>query len=341
MNLSWLQTACSQSGYATVLIFHRFGDSRYPSTSVSLKDFEREMLYLKEHRYNVVSLRELYELSRRGKIPPKTVVITIDDGYKTTKEAFRILKRLGFPFTVFLYMEAVGSYPDFLTKEDLVEMEKSGIVDFENHLYSHPNLAKWRIKLTKEEYLKRLEREKELSEKKFQEIFHRKPEFLAFPYGDYDKVSVEFFKKSGYKLLLTQDRGSFDGKSVLVPRMAVVGSQSGFRSFLRDLEVEPLPVVKHFPDFGLQNQTSFRPTFVIENPESYENCWIYATKNGWVKAEKRGSLIEASSKITLKRYATRVGIRCVDKKTNRKAEFFYLVLKGEELPPKVKRVFHQ
>lgn len=340
-NLSLPQTGYSQTGYATVLIFHRFGDKRYPTTSVSLKDFKKEMLYLKKHHFNVISLKKLYELSKEGKIPPKTVVITIDDGYRTTKEAYKILKQLKFPFTVFLYMEAVGRYPDFLTKKDLLEMEKSGIVDFENHLYSHPNLAKWRIELTKKEYFKKLKEEKELSERKFQKIFHRKPIFLAFPYGDYDKISVEFFKNSGYKLLLTQDRGSFSSKGILVPRMAVVGSQSGFKTFVENLKIEPLPVVKHFPDFGLQRVNSFRPTFTIKNPENYRNCWIYATDNGWIKARKEGNVVRALSKVTLKKYATRIGIRCWNKKTGRKAEFFYLVLKGENPLQKIRKVSHQ
>ena len=285
------------------------------------------MLYLKRNKYNVISLKELYRLVKEKKpIPPKTVVITIDDGYRTTVKAYRVLKELGFPFTVFLYMEAVGRYPDFLTIKQIREMEKSGLVDFENHLYSHPNLALWRVKLPEEEYLKRLKREKELSEKRFQKIFGRKPEFLAFPYGDYDRISVKFFKESGYKLLLTQDRGSYAGKRILVPRMAVVGSQSGFRKFVSDLKVEPLPVKKHYPNYGLYSGKTVKPVFFIENPEKYRNCWIYATKNGWVKGIKTGNRVESSTPITLKKLTTRVGIRCRDKKTHKKAEYFFLII---------------
>ncbi|SMO33811.1 Polysaccharide deacetylase [Balnearium lithotrophicum] len=342
--LSLLQVAYSfqNNGYATVFIFHRFGDKRYPSTSVSLEDFKREMEYLKKNGYRVVSLRELYREVHSGKgIPPKTVVITIDDGYKTTLKAFKILKDLGFPFTVFLYMEAVGSYPDFLTLSDLKEMEKSGLVDFENHLYSHLDLGKLRIKLTEEEFLKVLKKEKSLSERKFFRIFKRKPEFLAFPYGNYDKLSVKFFESAGYKLLMTQDRGAYNGKSYLVPRMAIVGSQSGFKNFLEDLKIEPLPVVKHYPDYGLVERNSFKPIFWIEEAENYKNCWIYGTKNGWVKAEKKGSMIISKRKIYIKRYATRIGIRCWNRKTNRKAEYFFLVLKGDIAPKETKTESHQ
>jgi len=324
-----LQTSAAQnsSGYATVFIFHRFGDSRYPTTSVSMEDFKREMFYLKENGYNVISLKKLYQIIKEKKpIPPKTVVITIDDGYKTTMKAFEILKKLNFPFTVFLYMEAIDRYPDFLTKAQIEKMESSGLADFENHLYSHPNLAKWRLTLTKEEYLRKLNREKELSERKFENLFGRKPEFLAFPYGNYDKISVKFFKDSGYKLLMTQDRGTYSGKGILVPRMAIVGSQSSFKKFVSDLKIEPLPVVKHDPNYGVYPKDTVKPVFYIENPEKYKNCWIYVTKNGWVKGIKKENRVESSTSLKIRNSATRVGIRCWNTETKRKAEFFFLLL---------------
>ena len=324
-----LQTVWAQSsnGYATVFIYHRFGDQRYPTTSVSIKDFKREMLYLKKNNYNVISLRELYKLVEENRpIPPKTVVITIDDGYKTTMKAYRILKKMNFPFTVFLYMEAINRYPDFLTEKQIREMEKSGLADFENHLYSHPNLAKWRLTLSKAEYIKRLKREKELSERKFLKLFGRKPEFLAFPYGDYDKINVKFFKESGYKLLLTQNRGTYSGRGVLIPRMAVVGSQSSFRKFVSDLKIEPLPVIKHYPDYGVYKKDTIKPVFYIENPEKYKNCWIYATENGWIRGIKKGDRVKSSTSVTLKKLTTRVGIRCWDKETHKKAEYFFLII---------------
>ena len=324
-----LQTAYPQTnnGYATVFIYHRFGDSRYPTTSVSMEDFKREMLYLKKNNYNVISLKELYKLIEEKKpIPPKTVVITIDDGYKTTMKAYRILKEMNFPFTVFLYMEAINRYPDFLTEKEIREMEKSGLAEFENHLYSHPNLAKWRLTLSKAEYIKRLKREKELSEKKFLKLFGRKPEFLAFPYGDYDRINVKFFKESGYRLLMTQDRGTYSGRGILVPRMAVVGSQSGFRKFVSDLKIEPLPVIKHTPDYGVYGKNTVKPVFYIENPERYKNCWIYATKNGWVRGIKEGERVGSSLPLKIKSHTTRIGIRCWDTKNRQKAEYFFLLL---------------
>ncbi len=326
MLLSLPSSAASSSGYATVFVYHRFGDLRYPTTSVSMEDFEKQMAYLKENNYNVISLKQLYEIVSSGRpIPPKTVVITVDDGYRTTMKAFKVLRKYHFPFTVFLYMEAIGRYPDFLTYEDIKKLKSSGLVDFENHLFSHPDLAYFRAKLSEKEYLDLLKKEVKLSEDKFLRLFGRKPIFLAFPYGSYDRLSVDFLKKRGYKLLLTQDRGSYKG-GLLVPRMAVVGSQSSFEKFVKDLKVEPLPVTSSIPGYGAVKKRQFEVYFKLDNPAGYTGCSIYASGLGWVKAEKKGKFVYSQKPVKAIKPKTRLGIRCFDRETGRIAEYFYLTI---------------
>jgi len=327
------QGALPSDNYATIFVYHRFDDSRHPSTSITLEDFKKELLYLKNNGYRPVKISELYRMARKGKIPPKTVAITIDDGYKSTYKAFKLLKEFNFPFTVFLYMEAVNSYPDFLTEKQIKEMEESGLAEFESHLYSHPRLARYRVKLGREEYLKFLEKETLLSEEKFKKIFGRRPLFLALPYGDYDKETVEFFKERGYKLLLTQDRGSWDGKGVLVPRMNATGGKYGYWRFIRDLKIEPLKVLWHDPTVGVYWGNAVKPAFYLEE-ESYANCRVYATGNGWVRGKKEGRRVEASRPLKVKKLSTRIGLLCTNEKTKRPAEFFYLIVKGAQSPQK-------
>ena len=57
------------------------------------------------------------------------MVITIDDGYESTyRHAFPILKRHGFPATVFVYTDFLGG-GDALTWPQLQEMSASGLID--------------------------------------------------------------------------------------------------------------------------------------------------------------------------------------------------------------------
>jgi len=80
-----LPAAQASSNYATVFIYHRFGDSRYPSTSVSMEDFEKQVRYLKKHGYRFLKVKELYQIVSSGReIPEKSVLITVDDGYRSS-----------------------------------------------------------------------------------------------------------------------------------------------------------------------------------------------------------------------------------------------------------------
>jgi hypothetical protein len=225
-------------------------------------------------------------------------------------------------------MEAIGRYPDFLTLKQIEELKKYGKTTFGNHLYSHPDLAKYRVSLKEEEYIEFLKRELELSEKRFKELFGKRPEFFAFPYGSYDRLSVGFLEKRGYKLLMTQDRGSYNGKSTLVPRMATVGSFSNFKAFYRALKIEPLPIKSYFPIYGLLKENPVKISFELENGENYENCSIYVSEYGWLKTKRTGNRIETRKEIELYRFKNRVGIKCLNKKTSRWAEIFYMVING-------------
>jgi len=56
-------------------------------------------------------------LATPAAVPERAVVITIDDGYRSVYTgAWPILRQYGYPFTVFLYVEAVEKkYREFLS----------------------------------------------------------------------------------------------------------------------------------------------------------------------------------------------------------------------------------
>ena len=76
--------------------------------------FRSHLEYLKRH-YHVISLDQLVDHYSRGtSIPDRSVVITIDDGYRSVYTlAYPLLKEYGFPATVFLPT-------DFVEKRELL-----------------------------------------------------------------------------------------------------------------------------------------------------------------------------------------------------------------------------
>lgn len=81
-----------------------------PGIVVSPEMFEHQLRYLRR-QYRIISLEDLAELLAAGQdIPPKSVVITFDDGWRDNFEyAFPILKELDVPATIFLTAEYIGT----------------------------------------------------------------------------------------------------------------------------------------------------------------------------------------------------------------------------------------
>ena len=318
--LTWSEV---YAGHATILLYHRFGDGRYPSTSVSLEDFERQMRHLKDKGYRVIRLRELVKMLKEGReIPPRTVAIAIDDGYRSTMKAYQILKKFKFPFTVFLYMEAVGRYPDFLTLEQIREMESSGLADFENHSYSHRAFGLMR---DEKAFIEDLEK----SEERFKKIFGRRPSFYALPYGYYNRKILKVLRERGYEAIFTQDPGNvgLHTDPYRIPRQAIVGSWSRMENFRKKLVREPLPLRKLYPDYGFLEENP--PKIVgaeLRFPERYENCRVYITEVGWRRAERKGGLVYVDGVPELKRRWNRIGVKCRNRETRRWAESFWMII---------------
>jgi peptidoglycan/xylan/chitin deacetylase (PgdA/CDA1 family) len=73
-----------------------------PKLFMAPQTFERRLRLLAERRYPVLGLTEAADRLARGDLPPRAVVITIDDGfYGTYRLAWPMLKRYGFPATIY------------------------------------------------------------------------------------------------------------------------------------------------------------------------------------------------------------------------------------------------
>ncbi len=321
-------------GYAVILIYHKFDEPKSPSTSVSIETFYKQMKYLKENKYNVISIDKLIDILEKGQdIPEKTVVITIDDGYKSTMKAFRVLKEFNFPFTVFLYMEGVARYPDFLTEKQLKELMKYKKVSFGNHSYSHRKLAKFRG--SKKDYIKSLIEDTKKAEDRFKKLLGFRPEIYAYPYGEYNEVYIDAIKTLGYRAAFTQDPssvGNFTDR-YMIPRQPIVGNWATMRHFKKILNTEPLSVKPLNPQPGFLKKNpvgTFKAILNTKNPENYANCQLYITEYGWFPLKRKGRLLIFNDFPVVHKWKNRVGIKCKNKKTGRFATFFYMILKKEE-----------
>ena len=86
----------------------------YPQTmmedGVLPETFERQMIFLAEEGYNIVTLTQAIDhMNRRNNLPPKSLAITIDGGFEDAfTHASPVLTKYHFPATFFIPPEFIG-----------------------------------------------------------------------------------------------------------------------------------------------------------------------------------------------------------------------------------------
>lgn len=193
-----------------VLCYHRFEEKVRDSLAITPAEFERQMQALKDAGFSVIPMQDFLAWRRGEKnIPPKSALITIDDGYVSGYDvAWPILKKYGYPFTMFVYIKYVNSGGKAITWDQLAEMRDGG-VDIECHSFSHENLHGKPVKketaaeiasIGYENWLK-----KEIGESKqiIEKQLGIKVNVFTYPFGVYNQKARDAVKEAGYEAAFT------------------------------------------------------------------------------------------------------------------------------------------
>jgi peptidoglycan/xylan/chitin deacetylase (PgdA/CDA1 family) len=241
------------AGDVRVLIYHRVGDSRYPSTNIDTGLFQKQMEWLREAGYTVIPTKKLEGFLFRGEdIPKKSVVIHFDDGYRSVyRNAWPILRKLGYPFAMTIPVYPVErGWSDYATWGMLHEMAAQG-VEIGSHGSEHSRLGGPKRGESETAYLARVRDEAEASMR----ILKREgfdPAWIAYPYGEFNDTVAKIARETGYRFGFTQDPGpvALSVDRFLIPRFAVVGAVSDFELFKERMGYEPLELLSFDPAPG-------------------------------------------------------------------------------------------
>jgi peptidoglycan/xylan/chitin deacetylase (PgdA/CDA1 family) len=238
---------------ATVLCYHIIESPQDPRMEISREVFHQQMRYLAMTGYNVIPLRELYDFvaGRRASIPKNAVVITFDDGWRSTyTEVFPEMQRYHFPFTLFIYPNIIGQTPYAMTWKQIKQMSGAG-VDVQSHSYTHGWLTRRRHPdWDQHRYEEWLTRELIGSRQLLEKETGHPVTFLAYPYGDYDTHLAENAARAGYAAALTCDYGRVKkGSDPLRMKRVAIDKRIDFATFrhllgagqLRIQDTTPLP----------------------------------------------------------------------------------------------------
>ena len=186
---------------ATVLMYHRFGESRYPSTNISIEQFEAHLAHLAAGNYTVLKLDDIIMRLRAGELlPDRTVAITIDDAYLSVyTEAWPRLTEAGFPFTLFVASSPIDrKLSGYMSWEQIRELQSSGVT-IGSQTHTHPHMHR----LSDEE----VRAEISTSNGRFIEELGLRPELFAYPYGEYSQFVIDAVKDAGFRAAFGQNSG--------------------------------------------------------------------------------------------------------------------------------------
>ncbi|MGO8747993.1 MAG: polysaccharide deacetylase family protein, partial [Thermoguttaceae bacterium] len=203
-----------------ILLYHRVstvaGGMRLPAETVSPTRFREQLRGLLARRYRPWPLRKALAYYAEGwPIPPKTFVITFDDGCECLyREAWPILRELGVPATIFLVTACLdtnrplsfprqsaatpSSYPGSLGRSlstaECAEMLASGIVELGSHSHTHADFR---------EQPDSFEADCRASLAVLRDRFGLAEAPFAFPYGYFTAAMSGALEKAGATCALT------------------------------------------------------------------------------------------------------------------------------------------
>jgi peptidoglycan/xylan/chitin deacetylase (PgdA/CDA1 family) len=191
-----------------ILAYHRFAENCSSPLCMPAKTFELQMRYLKENGYHVITAEELVAfLGYRRGLPKKSVLITMDDGYRSVYNiAYPILNKYGFRATLFIYTSFVGVSKMAITWDQLKEMKAKGFA-IGSHTIYHSDLTNPKEGESEQEHILRIKEELNGSKKIIDQKLGQDTYFLAYPFGYYDQRSIQMAKEAGYKLAMSVKRG--------------------------------------------------------------------------------------------------------------------------------------
>lgn len=193
-------------------------------------------------KYNVISLEDFLEARRKGSVnhlPPKSLIITLDDGYARNYQLLPVVRNLKIPITIFLCSGLLNTnrhfwflykrkemHPEKLKKLSNVQrlnaletagfseerefeqphalnkqqvLDMKGHINLQAHTVFHPCLSRCTDR----------EAWKEISDCKqtLEEEYGLRINALAYPNGDYTERDIELVKKADYQCAITVDYG--------------------------------------------------------------------------------------------------------------------------------------
>ncbi len=200
--------------FLPILDFHHIGDAPANADKITKsyyltsEQFENNIKALIDNDYRPVFVSEIVDYLSRGVLPDeKIMAITFDDGNEDFyTNAWPILQKYQVKSSMYIMTGVGGSH--YLNKDQIIELDKSGLIEFGSHTIYHPKLTQ----ISTTEALKELIN----SRKYLEDLLDKKINVICYPFGLYNQQIEDLARQAGYQAGLTYDQDAWQNPTDLM-----------------------------------------------------------------------------------------------------------------------------
>ena len=214
------------------LMYHRFDESKYPSTNIQMDVFKQQIKIIKDSKYKFYDPKNLKENFHTIKIKKK-ILLTIDDAFSSFYEiAWPYLKEEKIPFILFVSTDAIGKN-GYMTWDQIKELEKENIAYIGNHSHTHDYLVDFK----NDAFINDIN----TASKIFIKQLGYNPIFFSYPFGEYSNFIKEHIAKN-FKFSFGQHSGVIDinKDQYELPRFPINEKYGDLKRFQFLINLQPL-----------------------------------------------------------------------------------------------------
>jgi len=222
------------------LMYHRFDESKYPSTNIQMDVFKQQIKIIRDSKYNFYDPKNLEKNFHNAKLE-KEILITIDDAFSSFYEvAWPYLKKEKIPFILFVSTEAIGKN-GYMTWDQIKELEKENTSYIGNHSHTHSYL----VDLKNDDFIKDINTASAM----FIKNLGYNPIFFSYPFGEYSNLIKEQIAKN-FKFSFGQHSGVIDVNKdqYELPRFPINEKYGDLKRFQFLIDLQPLQYKILYPE---------------------------------------------------------------------------------------------
>ena len=265
------------------IMYHRFNESKYPSTNIQIDIFKEHWKLIKDSKFNFVHPKDFeknFNLPKKN----KEILLTIDDGFESFyNEAWPILQKEKIPFILFISTEPVGKN-GYMNWSQIKEIEKSNIGVIGHHSHTHEYL----IDKSEIEFISDIENANNIFLKNLGYI----PSLFSYPFGEYSKFMKDYIANN-FKISFGQHSGVIDvnKEKFELPRFPINEKYGEIKRFKSIINYFPLEYKKLNPEEKKLNKENNPPIFTVkffDDQKNLNNISCYSNEgNNWEKSKTK------------------------------------------------------